>query len=292
MFFRFLFSSLTLFGTIGNTVAQDSTLSWFSIKNPEFTLHYTASDSTLVPLLTETLRFGVSENTAFFGHPYPKSFEVWCFPNRAALDRQWQQDWGDSTFQSACWMVASGVGHRLDLLSPRIWGTEACEHRVPLASPDSANTPRHTKALREFRQLITHELTHVYHGQYCQVPDFSGMDTLGWWVEGLATYVSGQLDSTRLYRVRALVQDGKAPAGLAEFWSGSNRYGLAGSVIAALDTRFGRAVLFQLLPFIKPEQLFEALKLDEEGVLKLWKEGVSSGLTGEVQLNPGPPIAH
>lgn len=251
----------------GNT--QSAGLEWQVFTHPAFDLHVTAADSALTSALVKTLSAGAENNAAFFGRPFPQRFDVWCFPDRAALDRQWQQDWGDSTFQSACWMVASGVAKRLDLLSPRVWDTEACEHRNPFAAPDSAAS---VKRMREFQRLLTHELTHVYHGQHCRIPDFTGMDALGWWVEGLATYVSGQLDSSRVERVRTLLRDGKTPASLDQFWSGPNRYGLSGSVVAALEARHGRAALLRLLPMTTPAEVFESLGMDEAAILGAWKQ--------------------
>lgn len=268
-----IYFSLLLFLPAG--YAQNTKIAWQVSENQHFTLHYTAPDSGLVPILTETLTRGVAENSAFFGQPFPRRFDVWCFPDRAALDRQWQHDWGDSTFQSACWMVASGVAQRLDLLSPRVWATQACDHGVPVVAAGAGATFRNEKEAKEFQRLFTHELTHVYHGQHCRVPDFAGLDALGWWIEGLATYASGQFDSTRLARVKTLVQEGKAPAQLDQFWSGSQRYGLSGSVVAALDAHFGRSVLLSLLPLDSPAEVFKALGLKEEEVLRIWNEYLS-----------------
>ena len=57
---------------------------------------------------------------------------------------------------------------------------------------DSAiSLPRLNRRLAQ--DLITHELVHTYHGQHNPTRDFTGMDDLGWFVEGLATYASGQM---------------------------------------------------------------------------------------------------
>jgi len=272
MFYRFTFIGFALLLALPAGFSQSISLDWHVSENQTFTLYYTAPGSSLVPVLNETLLRGVAENAAFFGQDFVRRFDVWCFPDRAALDRQWQHDWGDSTFQSSCWMVASGVAHRLDLLSPRVWDTQACEHGNPLVFSGSGATFRNEKEATAFQQLITHELTHVYHGQHCRIPDFTGMDALGWWVEGLATYVSGQLDSTRLVRVQTLVREGKAPAQLDQFWSGPQRYGLSGSVVAALDAQLGRAMLFRLLPLSTSQEIFAEMQLMEEGIHRIWRE--------------------
>lgn len=70
---------------------------------------------------------------------------------------------------------------------------------------------------RAVRQLIAHELVHVYHGQHNPVPDFSGLDELAWLIEGVATYASGQLDEERVARVRKLLREGKAPTAVSGF---------------------------------------------------------------------------
>ena len=268
MYHRFLFLLTALSAGAPAGFAQSPAISWQTIENKSFTLHFTAPDTDILPVLVQTLEQGAATNAAFFERPFPQRFDVWCFPDRALLDRQWQQDWGDSTFQSACWMVASGVAKRLDLLSPRMWEAQACEHRSPFLAADSA---AYARRMDEFRRLLTHELTHVFHGQHCRIPDFTGMDALGWWVEGLATYVSGQLDSARIERVRTLLREGKAPAGLDQFWSGPNRYGLSGSVVAALDARYGRAMLLRLLPLTTPAEVFETLGANEAELLTYWK---------------------
>lgn len=226
-----------------------------SIAQPKFTLHCAPEDSSA---LLARLTIGAQAVERFFGHPFPRKFDVYVFPNRAALDKQWQQDWGDSTFQSSCWMVASGVAHRLDILSPRAWKEEACEHKA-----------EDTLALRK---LLHHELVHVYHGQHNPKPDFSGMDEMGWWVEGIAVYASDQLDEARLAGVRELLGKNAAPQVLQKFWSGKHKYGLAGSVAAWLDKVNGRAVLFQLLSCTDTSQALKLLQTDEVAMLEAWQK--------------------
>lgn len=271
MSYRFICIYLVLFSVLPAGYAQNATIDWKVTENQYFTLHHTAPDSGIVPIIIEALTRGVATNNTFFGQPFPRRFDVWCFPDRASLDRQWQHDWGDTSFHSACWMVASGVAHRLDLLSPRVWKTQACDHGNPVVVAGSGALPLNDKDSADFQRLLTHELTHVYHGQHCRVPDFTGMDALGWWVEGLATYASGQLDSTRLARVQTLLKENKIPARLDQFWSGPHRYGLSGSVVAALDTRIERTGLLQLLKLSNPAELFNALQMKEEEILEVWK---------------------
>lgn len=155
-------------------------------------------------------------------------------------------------------MVASGVGHRLDILSPRAWAAEACEHKM-----------EDTLALR---RLLQHELVHVFHGQHNAKPDFAGMDELGWWIEGIAVYASGQLDEARLGRVRDLLARDAYPAHLQEFWSGKDKYGLAGSMAAWVDKSKGRAASFDLLTCTDTSQILKSLQTDEAALLQAWEE--------------------
>ncbi len=238
--------------------SQTAALPWKTLPDAAFSLHYTAPDSAIAVRMQQMLRNGAGQVETFFGQAFPKTFEVYVFPDRPALDRQWQQDWGDSTFQSACWMVASGVAYRLDLLSPRVWATAACEHK--------ADDHRATQ------QLLTHELIHVYHGQHNPKPDFAGMDDLGWWVEGLATFASGQLDSTRIAGVQDLLRKKKAPNDLQQFWSGKHRYGLAGSAVAWVDEVYGRKKIFTLLGLTQQEEIFTQLQINETDFLQHWQQ--------------------
>jgi len=64
----------------------------------------------------------------FFGSPYIKAFNIFIHPNRSSLDSAWQKDWNMPDFKSECWMVASGIATKLDMISPKTWDKEACEH--------------------------------------------------------------------------------------------------------------------------------------------------------------------
>jgi hypothetical protein len=39
----------------------------------------------------------------------------------------WQKDWNEPRFKSECWMVASGVASKLDVISPKSWDKQACD---------------------------------------------------------------------------------------------------------------------------------------------------------------------
>jgi hypothetical protein len=125
---------------------------------------------------------------SFFDEEYKNSFTIALHPNRASLDSTWRKDWNMPSFKSECWMVASGVGARMDIIAPAKWDQQSCDHHYA----DKEKTLR----------LISHELFHVYHGQLNASPDFSKVNNIDWFVEGLATYASGQCDSSRLSSIK------------------------------------------------------------------------------------------
>lgn len=193
----------------------------------------------------------------FFGSPFSHSYAVYVYPSRAALDSCWQKDWNAPDFHSECWMVASGVATKLDLLSPLVWPEAACEHRW-------------TDSVASFR-LFAHELTHVYHGQHNASPDFSNTDRIDWFVEGLAVYASGQCDTVRMNGTRRWLKSHPAPASLDQCWTGPLKYGLSGSVVMYLDQKLGRKALINLLPYNQKADLLRAIGMSEAELLSGWQ---------------------
>ncbi len=240
-----------------NTALQSDSLIWNKLTETGYTIYYTTADDNEAKKISVYLKSGIYQISRFFNQEFQDSFNVYIFPDRSSLDKQWQKDWGDPRFRSECWMIASGVAHRLDLLSPNTWASEACEHNAN----DST----------EVRQVIWHELVHVFHGQ--QNPDhtFSYIEKLDWLVEGLATYVSGQLDEKRYQPVRQMIIDNKTPASLDEFWKGQNKYGLSGSMVAFIDHKYGRKKLFELLQLTSKTTALGTLATSETQLLSEWK---------------------
>lgn len=172
--------------------------SWKSLKNdwqPEkrkgYTLLYYSLDKKSKSEYHKLISAGINEVESFFKKRYKKEFNVFIHPDRQSLDSTWQKDWNMPTFKSECWMVASGIGSKLDMISPKLWDTKSCEHVY------SENT--------KTKKIIIHELFHVYHGQINISPDFSNTEGIDWFVEGLATYASGQCDSTRIDEVKKAI---------------------------------------------------------------------------------------
>jgi len=174
------------------------------------------------------------------------------------------------------WMVAAGGADTLAIIDPEVWKKEAVEH-----NPDNA---------REVELIITHELVHVYHAQHNPSKDLDGMDDLGWFVEGLATYVSGQLALTHGGDARKAIADGSEPKKLADAWSGKYRYGVSGSMVEFVDRKFGRKETVKLLGFRKPDEVLGDLKLTEPQFLDGWKAFVGKPKPWEKppELKPEP----
>jgi hypothetical protein len=236
----------------------NDSLQWIKKESPSFTLYYTPADSSIILTLEKDLRNGNRTVTGFFKtKSFKKKFDVYIFPNRAELNKQWQKDWGMPGFKSECWMVASGVAHRLDILSPLCWKKEACDHNAG----DST----------EVQKIITHELVHVFHAQHNPNPTFDGMDELSWFVEGLATYASGQLSKERISRVREQFKQEKIPLTLTRLWTGSDKYGRAGSFVQFIDKEFGRKKLVKLLEYTDNSSILKTLHRGEAELISKWK---------------------
>jgi hypothetical protein len=235
------------------------------IKKPR--LIHTAQDKDIAASLKPYLEEGQKKVERFFGQSFKKGFDVEVFPDRDAFDAYFRKRW--KVPKTEPWMVATGVADRLTILSPRVWKTQAAEH-----DPTDA---------KHIRDLIAHELVHVFHGQQNRRPDFDGMDDSGWFVEGLAVYVSGQLESSHRTAARDALKAGKAPTRLADAWSGRFRYGVSGSMVAFVDKRYGRGVVKKLLAVVSNEEALKLLKTTEGEFLEAWKAYVRTQSTATGQ---------
>ncbi len=201
------------------------------------------------------LQQGRQKVERFFGQPFKKTFVVEVFPSRAAFDEYLRKRW--KVPKTEAWMVASGVADRLTVLSPRVWKTQAVEH-------DPADTGH-------IRDLIAHELVHVYHGQQNPRPDFEGMDDTSWFAEGLAVYVSGQLERSHRKAAGDALRSGKGPKRLADAWSGRYRYGVSGSMVEFVDKHYGREVIKKLLRVVSNTEALQVLRTTEGEFLDAWR---------------------
>jgi hypothetical protein len=230
---------------------------WKVKKEKGFSLYYQSVDAADKKSYARFFKTGISQVQSFFDQDYKTSFSVYVHPNRSSLDSTWKVDWKAPDFRSECWMVASGISGRVDMLSPRQWNTSACEH-------DYNNK-------KETQQLITHELVHVFHGQHNASKDFSEVEGMDWFVEGLAAYASGQVSEEKLKAVIIALKENKIPASLQNFWTGKLRYPLSGSVIRYIDLTWGRKKLVSLLSYATLADLLRALDITEEKLMAGWK---------------------
>lgn len=214
-----------------------------------------AADDAATAEVAEIIEAGVPRVEAYFELPFREPFTVELLPDRAAFDRSLPPEWGLTS--SACWMVATGVADALRALSPSAWERDACEH--------DARDAEHV------RGIFLHELVHVFHGQYNPTGDFTGAEELGWFAEGLAVLVSGQLETGHRASALEAVETGAMPTELARAWSGPHRYGVAGTLVEFIEVRQGRDVLVELLPCTTQAELLEVLDLTEADLLGGWE---------------------
>ena len=222
------------------------------------TLRFVAADRETAGALRLLLETGRRAVESYFGAPFAEQVSVTIAPDRAAFTAVLNAEWGVPETQ--CWMVGTGVADFLVVLSPRDWAAEACEH-------DAADT-------QHVQDILTHELTHVYHGQRNPTRDFDGADEVGWFAEGLAVVVAGQLDRGRMSDPREAVRAGAEPARLADAWSGRYRYGVSGSLVRYIDVTWGRDAVRDLLAVTTQAQLLTRLGVTERELLDRWKAWV------------------
>ena len=218
---------------------------------------YTSADQPNIIDYSKLLANGTKSVGKFFNSSFNKKFTIIIHSGRRSLDSTWQTDWKMPEFKSECWMVASGMATKLDMISPALWEKEACEHNYS----DKKST----------LLLITHELVHVYHGQANKSPDFSNGEGIDWFVEGLATFASGQCDSNRIAMVKEAINGNKVPKGLDSFWTGKLKYALSGSMIMFIENKYGRARLKELLPLTKKSEILSLLQTTETELINEWE---------------------
>jgi hypothetical protein len=235
---------------------------WIKKKYASYSINYTKQDKQLINEYQKLISVSLDTVQNFFNASFQKEFEVFIHPNRKSWDSTWQRDWSMPGFKSECWMVASGVDKKIDIISPKVWGTESCEHTY--------------SNKEQTLQLITHELVHVYHGQVNISPDFSDVENIDWFVEGLATYASGQYNSIRISEVMKAIANKTYPQSLDKFWTGTLKYGLSGSIVMFVDKKYGRTKLKELLKYNKKQQILDTLQTTEEDLLSGWREYMTS----------------
>ncbi len=192
---------------------------------------------------------------AFFGKGFRKTLTIQICSSRAAFDRALAKAWGMPATQP--WMVGAAGADRVYFLSPRVWKAEAHEH-----DPNDAGA---------MSRLVAHELVHAYHAQFNPTRDLDGLDPMAWFVEGLATFVSGQESTQHAGRAKALLTSSSFPNSLETIWAGPSRYALAGSLVRFVETRFGRPRVVRLLSATTNAEALQVLGTTESELLREWK---------------------
>jgi len=227
----------------------------------KITVEVTSADAELKTTFEAHAAHAEKAIEQFFGRPFSKPVVVKICPSRKAFDEALNKEWGMEATQP--WMVGAGGSRALFVLSPRVWKTEAQDH-------DPADH-------QEIADLVTHELVHSYHAQASPSKDLEGLDELGWFAEGLATYVSGQLEHGRGGLVKSELEAGRGPKDLASAWSGRARYGVSGSMVKFVDSKFGRKSILDLLSVTTNADAMRSLKTNESAFLAAWQSWVLSG---------------
>lgn len=222
-------------------------------KGPVIDFHAPAGDHS-ADAVRNDVDTSIEQIQSFFGAPFPDPIHFQMVAARADFDAAVAK-FGLSPTQ--CWMVGMGTADLLVFLSPQAWRKQACEH-------DPANE-------EATRQLVGHELIHVYHGQFNATRDFTGLDDLDWFIEGLAVLGSGQLTKDRLEQVQAAVSVGQMPSALSQVWTGPNRYGFAGSLVCYVDQTWGRATTVHLLKVRSSAEALSLLGTSEKSLLLGWR---------------------
>jgi hypothetical protein len=230
---------------------------WLSKKENGYIIYYRDADKTSINEYNSLIKKGMNDVKCFFGDNYKNQFAVYVHPDRKSLDSTWEHDWKIPEFKSECWMVASGIADRLDMISPKQWSTQSCEHNY--------------SNKEETQKLITHELVHVFHAQHNKSKDFSETENLDWFVEGLATYASGQLTPEKILQIKQAIKENQTPSSLNDFWKGKMRYQQSGCMVMFIDKTYGRKKLISLLLFTRKSEVLSALNVTEEKLLSDWK---------------------
>lgn len=224
-------------------------------------VRFAARDSAIAGALAPVISGATRTVGAFFGEPFSQPVTVTVAPDRASFTELLKAGWGFP--ETECWMVALGVADQVIILSPRVWREEACEH-------DPADAAH-------LADVVTHELVHAYHGQHNPTRDFTGLDAMGWFIEGVAVLAAGQLDRNRLARPEEAVREGAVPSTLEAAWGGKYRYGVSGSLVQFVDAKVGRDRLRELLAATDQAAILAAVGLAEPELLRSWEAWVVAG---------------
>ena len=233
------------------TPAQDD---WLTLTRNRFSLEYHSSDAAAARAIVEHIESGMAHVETRFARSYSRPFVARVYPRREAMTERWRAAWSQPAFQAACWMVAAGWASELNVLSPRVWSSEACGHDASSAT--------------HLRLLVAHELVHVMHGQANAAygPLQGGAP---WLPEGLAVFASGQWDTEYSSAAHQAARQ-LAPSTMQELWRSPGGYGLAGSVVAFIAQLPSARGITPLLEAGSWQDVLRGLDLDEATLLARW----------------------
>lgn len=198
----------------------------------------------------------------FFGSGFPKAVTLRLCASRVEFDAALAKAW--SMPKTETWMVGAAGAEHAYFLSPRVWSAEATEHRAD--------------DRQRIARLVAHELTHAYHAQNSPTHDLDGLDPMAWFVEGLATYVSGQEDAEHRGQAKRALGAASFPSRLEDVWAGKARYGLSGSLVRFVDERYGRGKVRNLLGAVSNRQALKILGVSEGKLIDSWKGWLAAGV--------------
>ena len=230
-----------------------------------FRVHFTTAAKPEVARYARFLAAGVAANETFFKSRYPKSFDVYVYDHRSALDSGLRSVFKDTAYASPCWLAAIGEAEGVYMLAPVRWESETCEGRYTTYS-DTTKTGR----------LFTHELTHVLNAQILSAQGRRyGTDDIAWFREGVAMLVAGQLGAPEQRAVRAALKAGSVPTSLnaiANLADVGLRYNLMGSLAQHIDRTFGRTTLKALMSLDTQAAILSTLGVSEKDFLAAWRQ--------------------
>lgn len=225
-----------------------------------FDLHYTSIENSYSHVMEDWIERGIGKIESFFSKKFLEKFDVVIYSERDSLDKMLALNYNLPDFKSECWLVAVGERLRIDMLSPRVWASQSCE---PGANDTSA-----------IYQIVTHELVHVFHEQYGQ--NIHRNENMQWFTEGLAVYVSGQLENIPDTTIKNSLFEAGSPDNLIGIKSTPQNYILSASLVEYIDEKYGRDVVFNMIFMEDALELFENLKISEARLIAEWKESIDN----------------
>lgn len=230
--------------------AQDA--GWLESDAGGVSFRYADRDAALVASITPVVESELARVTGFLGVDRQQLLQLVVWPDRPRFTDRFRALFRETP---QCWVIAFGLASGIDMLPPRLW---ECGH--PAGSTEF------------LRLLLAHELTHVVHARQ---PGFGygngyGND-MGWFLEGLAVYVSGQHNAQYAGVAQARFAQGFVPSSLPALINDGAGYALAGDVVRFIDASWGRETLRSLTRVSSTPTILAMLDETEANLLERWR---------------------